>query len=602
MVMPSIELAMSKIRANPPRPFHGQLDVPSGRSFPIVVEPKTSEKDKESTCSTGGVVYGIYGDLNSVAVKLRTLGGCDSTTQKMGVPKPQQRFYTPSSHPFNNNYMFNGDIASHSITGFYKNAKIFITGATGFVDKALVEKLLRTCDELDSLYLLMRPKRGMNIEQRLKELLKNPVFNRIREKNPDAFDKVKAVAGDVSAPNLGLSDGDKEKLVEHCNIVFHSAATVKFNEDLKNAVTLNTLGTKQVLELCREMKNLKSFVHVSTAYSNSDKYTVDETVYEPPHDPNAVINSIKVLPNEGIEILSKKILGKHPNTYTLTKAMAEHLVLESSSQIPAAVVRPSIITAAWKEPYPGWVDNVSGITGIFMECGRGTIKSIICDDKCTMDLIPVDIVVNTIITAAWHTAAHPSNTMRVYNCTSGTTNPISWKEFGRLTQKYWLEYPSKYVTWYPGFTYRTSRAMHVICAHLFHLLPSAFLDVFLYCTKQKPIMLKISRKFYSALDAGKFFSTNEWDFKTSTMAALVSAVRDAEDGANFEIDMTAENGFNWNFYLKDFTLGVRQYVLKDDISSLPSAKVKLNRLYWFQKVFQAVTIYSIVKLALHQCT
>ncbi|XP_064215670.1 fatty acyl-CoA reductase 1 [Tribolium castaneum] len=160
----------------------------------------------------------------------------------------------------------------------------------------------------------MRPKRGMNIEQRLKELLKNTVFNRIREKNPDAFDKVKAVAGDVSAPNLGLSDGDKEKLVEHCNIVFHSAATVKFNEDLKNAAPLNTLGTKQVLELCREMKNLKSFVHVSTAYSNSDKYTVDETVYEPrpPHDPNAVINSIKVLPNEGIEILSKKNLGQAP--------------------------------------------------------------------------------------------------------------------------------------------------------------------------------------------------------------------------------------------------------------------------------------------------
>nr|XP_008200656.2 PREDICTED: LOW QUALITY PROTEIN: fatty acyl-CoA reductase 1 [Tribolium castaneum] len=181
-----------------------------------------------------------------------------------------------------------------------------------------------------------------------------------------------------------------------------SSITCRFNEDLKNAAPLNTLGTKQVLELCREMKNLKSFVHVSTAYSNSDKYTVDETVYEPrpPHDPNAVINSIKVLPNEESKSYQKKILGKHPNTYTLTKSMAEHLVLESSSQIPAAVVRPSIITAAWKEPYPGWVDNVSGITGIFMECGRGTIKSIICDDKCTMDLIPVDIVVNTIITAA----------------------------------------------------------------------------------------------------------------------------------------------------------------------------------------------------------
>ena len=133
------------------------------------------------------------------------------------------------------------------------------------------------------------------------------------------------------------------------------------------------------------------------------------------------------------------------------------------------------------------MDNVSGITGIFMECGRGTIKSIICDDRCTMDLIPVDVVVNTLITAAWHTAAHRSNTMRVYNCTSGGVNPITWREFGQLTHKYSLEYPSKYVTWYPGFTYRTSRVMHVICAHLFHLLPSAFLDVFLYCTKQKPM-------------------------------------------------------------------------------------------------------------------
>jgi fatty acyl-CoA reductase len=90
-------------------------------------------------------------------------------------------------------------------------------------------------------------------------------------------------------------------------------------------------------------------------------------------------------------------------------------------------------------------------------------------------------------------------------------------------------------------------------------------------------MLKISRKFYSALDAGKFFSTNEWDFKMSTMGALVSAVRDAEDGVDFEVDMTPDNGFNWNFYVKDFILGVRQYVLKDDLSSLPSAKVKLNR-------------------------
>jgi hypothetical protein len=64
------------------------------------------------------------------------------------------------------------------------------------------------------------------------------------------------------------------------------------------------------------------------------------------------------------------------------------------------------VTAAWREPVPGWVDNVSGITGIMMEIGRGTIRSIICDQKLTMDLIPVDFVVNTLIGVAWHTATY----------------------------------------------------------------------------------------------------------------------------------------------------------------------------------------------------
>ncbi|KAJ8958520.1 hypothetical protein NQ318_002314 [Aromia moschata] len=477
----------------------------------------------------------------------------------------------------------------NNIWKFYKNSNIFITGATGFLGKALVEKLLRSCDGLDSIYLLVRPKRGMTVEQRLKELFKNPaigyeknvkiIFNKIREKNPDAFEKVKAVSGDVSFPDLGISEADRQILIESVNIVFHSAATLKrydylflficrFDEDLKNAVTLNTLGTKRVIQLCKEIKYLKSFVHVSTAFSNSDKESVEETVYKPPCDPDDIINCMELLPKEAMDILEKKLLRKHPNTYTLTKAMAEYIVLENSAVIPSAVVRPSIITAAWKEPYPGWVDNVSGVTGIFMECGRGTIKTVICDENCRGDLIPVDTVVNTLITAAWHTVAHTSNTMRVYNCTSGCINPITWKEFRQLTQTYSLEYPSKHVTWYPGFTYRTNRVMHAIYATVYHTIPSALLDLYLCCTKRKPIMLKISRKFYNALNAVSFFSTRQWDFKMATMKELVDAVKRAEDGQYFEVDLRKSNGFSWNNYMRDFMVGVRKYVLKDDLSSL----------------------------------
>jgi hypothetical protein len=62
------------------------------------------------------------------------------------------------------------------------------------------------------------------------------------------------------------------------------------------------------------------------------------------------------------------------------------------------------VTAAWHEPEPGWVDNISGATGFIMEIGRGNIRSLIGDQKLTADLIPVDFVVNALIGVAWHTA------------------------------------------------------------------------------------------------------------------------------------------------------------------------------------------------------
>lgn len=77
----------------------------------------------------------------------------------------------------NNNTIIK-DVMTNNIGEFYRDASIFITGGTGFVGKALLEKLLRSCDNIDSLYLLIRPKRGMGCEQRLKELLKNPVSPR----------------------------------------------------------------------------------------------------------------------------------------------------------------------------------------------------------------------------------------------------------------------------------------------------------------------------------------------------------------------------------------------------------------------------------------
>lgn len=58
------------------------------------------------------------------------------------------------------------------------------------------------------------------------------------------------------------------------------------------------------------------------------------------------------------------------------------------------------MTAAWREPFPGWVDNMCGTTGIMIEMSRGTLRSIICNKKLCVDIIPVDLVVNATLTIA----------------------------------------------------------------------------------------------------------------------------------------------------------------------------------------------------------
>lgn len=52
------------------------------------------------------------------------------------------------------------------------------------------------------------------------------------------------------------------------NVVFHSAATVKFDEKLKLSVTINMLGTQRLIELCKRMDKLEALVR----YRSLDKY------------------------------------------------------------------------------------------------------------------------------------------------------------------------------------------------------------------------------------------------------------------------------------------------------------------------------------------
>lgn len=69
--------------------------------------------------------------------------------------------------------------------------------------------------------------------------------------------KIFVVPGDCSLPELGLSPEHRKLLSEKVNMVFHGAATVRFDENLKLAVGINVFGTQQILKFCEEMTNLQ---------------------------------------------------------------------------------------------------------------------------------------------------------------------------------------------------------------------------------------------------------------------------------------------------------------------------------------------------------
>lgn len=80
----------------------------------------------------------------------------------------------------NNNSVFSASNSSfdtnrHSIKSFYQNSVILVTGGTGFIGKVLLEKLLRSCENIQCIYVLLRTKRGLSSEERYKQLIQNPV-------------------------------------------------------------------------------------------------------------------------------------------------------------------------------------------------------------------------------------------------------------------------------------------------------------------------------------------------------------------------------------------------------------------------------------------
>lgn len=62
------------------------------------------------------------------------------------------------------------DLVLPTIPEFFSGKNLFITGATGFIGKAVIEKFLRSCPNIGNIYILIRTKRDKNLLDRLKVL------------------------------------------------------------------------------------------------------------------------------------------------------------------------------------------------------------------------------------------------------------------------------------------------------------------------------------------------------------------------------------------------------------------------------------------------
>jgi fatty acyl-CoA reductase len=465
----------------------------------------------------------------------------------------------------------------NQVKDVFTNRSVLITGASGFLGKVLVEKLLYSVPEIKNVYLIIRPHKGHSPSDRLNKLLESPLYDRIRKRNPACLNKLIPIAGDLMEEGMGLSQSDTIQLCEDVSIVFHCAATVKFDEALRASVQMNLLGTQKLVALCHKMKKLVSLVHASTAYANCDRPHTDEIVYTPPVQPQQLVQAIEWMSDDMLEAITPQLLGKRPNTYTLTKALAETQILEDAKKLPLIIVRPSIIGAIWKEPLPGWTDNINGPTGIFAGVGKGVLTNMCGSKSSKADIIPVDIVSNMMIVAAAHRANTNYSQPPIIHCSSGELNPVKWGHILIYLQQFYMDYPLTECYRAPSTYFHTSRKLFMLNFYMKHYYPAQIIDFAARLTGNRPKFVRIYGKVWKMVETLHYFTTRGWSFDAKGLITLWDSLSE-DDKKEFNFDIRQ---VNWDKYLFNYLMGMKIYLLKESLDDIPKAR---SNLAWLQRL------------------
>ncbi|XP_017839779.1 putative fatty acyl-CoA reductase CG5065 isoform X1 [Drosophila busckii] len=475
---------------------------------------------------------------------------------------------------------------------FYKDKTVFITGASGFMGKVLLEKLLYSCHSLKEVIIIVRPKRGKTPETRLEEMFKLPIFQRIKDERPHMLKKVTIYQGDVTYDLLGLSGDSLKHVVDSTNIVFHMAATLKLEGNLRDAIDMNLLGTQRTLNVAKQMKQLEAFVHLSTAFCNCDQEVMYEKVYDFPHKPEDLMRLAEWMDVKTLDAITPDLLKPHPNTYTYSKRLAELLVRDHYESMPVIIARPSIVTPAVAEPLPGWVDNMNGPTGVLIGAGKGVIRSMICNGELKSEVIPVDIAINGLILLPFHNSQqeHRSTQIPVFNLTVDDAKKRTWKWVMDVGRDLGIKYPFEVGLWYPDGNMTSNKLYHSLCVIFFMWLPAYLIDFLLAICGQRRFMVHVQNKIAVGLEMLQFFTTRSWDFKSTRFEQIYKDISE-KDRQIFKINTNDVDDYE---YMKISILGGRQYVMKEPLTSLPKARIQLRFMYVLDRVCKTLIMGGLL--------
>lgn len=339
-----------------------------------------------------------------------------------------------------------------------------LTGVTGFLGKVVLEELLRRRDELgvERVHVVIRPKGPFGAAERFaREVASSPCISHLP---PDWTTAVDVVEGTLTAPGLDLDPATSEAMTGRVTHVVHAAAAVDFGLPLVDAARSNVATTLNLLEFARTCSSLSRFVCVSTAYATphpGNGVSIDEVLAPLPRPADELYRSI--LEGSAVE---RELLTRtgHPNTYTLTKSLAEHLLVARHDGVPLTIVRPSIISASRRYPFPGWIDSIAGFAAFVILLGMGQMRAVIADPDARLDLIPVDDVAARILHACQapssdgahsviqHAVAGLGSSATVYEC---------WEVIRDFFSTHRIEHrPSLTYMGPPGMRFALADALH----------------------------------------------------------------------------------------------------------------------------------------------